>query len=143
MLNVEQRISNDEVKSFLLLPSAFVIRYSTCPLRPQWGFGCSRLSYKCQDERFSAKHPAGQAGILRFALEFRRVGHSADPKGPNASAKPCRRGKDSTTASRKDHTTRGNRDKDREPAARYSCPARGRSLWQQREDRSTGSHQEA
>jgi len=26
--NVEQRISNDEVKSLLLFPSAFVIRYS-------------------------------------------------------------------------------------------------------------------
>jgi len=29
MLNVEQGISNDEVKSLLLVPSAFVIRYST------------------------------------------------------------------------------------------------------------------
>jgi len=28
MWNVEQGISNDEVKSFLLFPSAFVIRYS-------------------------------------------------------------------------------------------------------------------
>jgi hypothetical protein len=31
----DQGISNDEVKSLLLLPSAFVIRHSTCPLCPQ------------------------------------------------------------------------------------------------------------
>jgi len=32
MSNIEQKISNDEVKSLLLSPSAFDIRYSTCPL---------------------------------------------------------------------------------------------------------------
>jgi hypothetical protein len=39
MSNVEQGISNDEVRPLLLFPSAFVIRYSTCPLCPQWDFG--------------------------------------------------------------------------------------------------------
>jgi hypothetical protein len=31
----DQGISNDEVKALLCFPSAFVIRYSTCPLCPQ------------------------------------------------------------------------------------------------------------
>jgi hypothetical protein len=30
----DQGIPNDEVKSILVFPSAFVIRYSTCPLCP-------------------------------------------------------------------------------------------------------------
>jgi hypothetical protein len=33
--NVEQGISNDEVQLIRPLPSAFFIRYSTCPLCPQ------------------------------------------------------------------------------------------------------------
>jgi len=35
MSNIEQGILNDEINSFPLFPSAFVIRYSTCPLCPQ------------------------------------------------------------------------------------------------------------
>jgi hypothetical protein len=34
----DQGISNDEVRSLVLLPSAFLIRYSTCPLCPQTDF---------------------------------------------------------------------------------------------------------
>jgi hypothetical protein len=35
MSNIEQGISNDEVKPSLPFPSVFDIRYSTCPLCPQ------------------------------------------------------------------------------------------------------------
>jgi len=43
MSNVEQGISNDEVKSLVLFPSAFVIRYSTCPLCPWTDFTWNSL----------------------------------------------------------------------------------------------------
>jgi len=38
MSNVEQEILNDEVKSLLLFPSAFVIRYSIFCGSPSGGF---------------------------------------------------------------------------------------------------------
>jgi hypothetical protein len=38
MSNIEQGISNDEVKPQVLFPSVFDIHYSTCPLCPQTDF---------------------------------------------------------------------------------------------------------
>jgi len=68
MSNVEQGISNNEVKSLLLFPSAFIIRYSTCPLCPHTD--SRKICHPCECYRChcAAKHFAGQAGILRFAL---------------------------------------------------------------------------
>jgi len=47
MSNVEQGISNDEVKLLQLFPSAFFIRYSTCPLCPQENLSQIRHAYEC------------------------------------------------------------------------------------------------
>jgi hypothetical protein len=51
-------------------PSALFPRHSTCPLCPQADLREMRRAYECDGYRFSAKHFAGQAGILRSAFEL-------------------------------------------------------------------------
>jgi hypothetical protein len=54
MSNVEQGISNDEVKSLLLFPSAFVIRYSIfCGLAASGGFAFERPRSLWKSQRLS------------------------------------------------------------------------------------------
>jgi hypothetical protein len=54
------------------LPSEFIIRYSTCPLRPQAGLSWNSHTYDRQGHLQAAKPLAGQAGILRFAFRLLR-----------------------------------------------------------------------
>ena len=53
-----------------LSPSVFFIRYSTCPLCPQADLRYIRHAYVCYGYRCTAKHFAGQAGILRFVFQL-------------------------------------------------------------------------
>jgi len=69
MSNVEQGISNEEVRSLLSLPSAFVIHYSTCPLCPQRGLPQSQRPCGWYGVSYATQYDAGQAGILRFGFE--------------------------------------------------------------------------
>jgi hypothetical protein len=90
MSNVEQGISNDEVKSLLFFPSAFFIRYSTCPLCPQTHFiwiqrACGYYGFPC-----AAKYFAGQAGILRFAFDLLRSLRRSDRLRFQDSENPSR-----------------------------------------------------
>jgi len=70
MSNVEQRIPNDEVNFFPFFPSAFVIRYSTCPLCPQTDSIRILPAFARHGALFTANFSAGQAGILRFGFDL-------------------------------------------------------------------------